>query len=400
MMPPEPNSPVKTALRPFPVLRVLPFLILLAPVPEFSRAQDATPPVPTEARLRAHVELLASPAFAGRRGSGARKTAAYLVDAFQSLNLKPAFGDSYLQDIPGEQPGTFLGRNVGAILEGSDPNLKKEYVLVTAHYDHLGVRDGVLYPGADDNASGTAMMLELARCVASMKQRPRRSLMFVGFDLEEYGLWGSRHFAEHPPIPLQDIKLFLTADMVARSLGGVCKSYLFVMGSEHAPGLRAWINQAAEGLPLTLGVVGSDLLFFDRSDYGPFRERKVPYLFFSTGENPRYHTPRDTPETLDYAHLEAVSKMVEKIVLEAANADSVPSWSPEPDHPFGEAVVLRDVLNLLLEHRDELEMKPLSVALIRAQVKTLNAVIERGTITPSERQGMLRGAQVILYSVL
>ncbi|HEU5117204.1 MAG TPA: M28 family peptidase, partial [Isosphaeraceae bacterium] len=391
---------VKTALRPLAVLQVLPFLILLALVPEFCRGEDATTPLPAETRLRAHVELLASPAFAGRRGPGARKTAAYLVDAFQSLHLEPAFGDSYLQDIPGEEPGTILGRNVAATLEGSDPDLKEEYVLVTAHYDHLGVRDGVLYPGADDNASGTAMMLELARCFASMKQRPRRSLMFVGFDLEEYGLWGSRHFAEHPPIPLEDIKLFLTADMVARSLGGVCKSYLFVMGSEHAPELRAWVNQAAEGLPLTLGIVGSDLLFFDRSDYGPFRERKVPYLFFSTGENPRYHTPRDTPETLDYKHLEAVARMVEKIVREAANADSVPSWSPEPDHPFGEAVVLRDVLNLLLEHRDELEMKPLSVALIRAQIKTLSAVIERGTITPSERQRMLRGAQVILYSVL
>jgi Zn-dependent M28 family amino/carboxypeptidase len=224
--------------------------------------------------------------------------------------------------------------------------------------------------------------------------------MFVGFDLEEYGLWGSRHFAEHPPVPLDKIKLFLTADMVARSLGGVCKPYLFVMGSEHAPGLRPWIDKAAEGLPLTLGIVGSDLLFFDRSDYGPFRERKVPYLFFSTGENPRYHTPDDTPDTLDYAKLEAVSKLARRVILQAANADSVPEWSPEPDHPFGEAVVLRNVLRLLLDHRDKLEIKPLPTALIRSQLKTLDAVIERGSITPSERQRMLRGAQVVLYSVL
>ena len=398
MMPPESNLRIKRAPQP---LRVLPLLLLLLPVPtSLTLAADIAPLVPEEARLRAHVELLASPAFAGRRGLGARKTAAYLVDAFQDLHLEPAFGDSYLQDIPGEEPGTILGRNVAATLEGSDPKLKDEYILVTAHYDHLGVRDGQLYPGADDNASGTAMMLELARCFATIPERPKRSLMFVGFDLEEYGLWGSRHFAEHPPIPLEKISLFLTADMVARSLGGVCKSYLFVMGSEHTPELRPWVKQAAEGLPLTLGMVGSDLLFFDRSDYGPFRERKVPYLFFSTGENPRYHTPNDTPETLDYPHLESIARMVEKLVLQAANAETVPSWSPEPDHPFGEAVVLRDVLRLLLDHRDDLEMKPLSAALIQAQLKTLDAVIQRGKITDSERQRMLRGAQVILYSVL
>ncbi len=399
-MPPESNPPVEKAPRRSRVTRVFLLLLMMLVPPTRTPAADVMPPLPAEVRLRAHVELLASPAFAGRRGQGARKTAAYLVDAFQTLHLKPAFGQSYLQDIPGEEPGTFLGRNVAATLEGSDPKLKDEYILITAHFDHLGVRDGLLYPGADDNASGTAMMLELARCFSTMTNRPKRSLMFVGFDLEEYGLWGSRHFAEHPPIPLEKIKLFLTADMVARSLGGVCKSYIFVMGSEHAPALRSWVKQAAEGLPITVGLVGSDLLFFDRSDYGPFRERKVPYLFFSTGENPRYHTPNDTPDTLDYPHLEAVARMTEKIVLEASNAESVPAWSPEPDHPFGEAVILRDVLRTLLDHREDLEMKPLSIALIRSQLKTLDAVIERGTITPSERQRMLRGAQVILYSVL
>lgn len=382
-------------------LRALLVLVMLAGGGLVRAAEPETvAPHPEEAKLRAHVELLASPAFEGRRGAGARKAQAYLVDAFQTLKLKPAFGDSYLQDVPGERPGSVLGRNVAGVLEGSDPELKKEYVLISAHFDHLGVREGVLYPGADDNGSGTAMMLELARCFATAKARPRRSLMFVGFDLEEYGLWGSRHFAEHPPVALERIKLFLTADMIARALGGVCESYLFVMGSEHAPGLRAWVTRAAEGLPLTLGVVGSDLLFVDRSDYGPFREREVPYLFFSTGENPRYHTPEDTPETLDYPKLEAVSRLVERVVRVAAEAETVPGWVDEPDHPFGEAVVLRDVLRILLDHREQLAMKPLAEGLVRTQLKVLDAVIERGKITEGERARMLRGAQIILYSVL
>ena len=143
------------------------------------------------------------------------------------------------------------------------------------------------------------MMLEVARAIAQGPERPRRSVMFVGFDLEEIGLYGSRYFVEHPPVPLDRIALFLTADMIGRALGGVCEPYVFVMGTEHSPGLRPWIERAARDRPITVGLLGTDLLMVNRSDYGPFRAREVPFLFFSTGENPRYHTPHDTPETLE-----------------------------------------------------------------------------------------------------
>src|SRR5262249_32677577 len=141
-------------------------------------------------------------------------------------------------------------------------------------------------------------------------ERPRRSVMFVGFDLEEVGLFGSRYFIEHMPVPLERVKLILTADMIGRALGGVCTSQVFVMGSEHAPGLRPWIESSARGEPVAVGLLGSDLLVMNRSDYGPFRARKVPYLFFSTGENPRYHSPDDTAETLDYPKLAAISRVI------------------------------------------------------------------------------------------
>jgi len=84
-------------------------------------------------------------------------------------------------------------------------------------------------------ASGVAMMLEVARCLTRAGEKPRRSVMFVGFDLEEVGLWGSRYFVEHSPIPLDRVSLFITADMIGRSLGGVCDSTVFVLGSEHEP---------------------------------------------------------------------------------------------------------------------------------------------------------------------
>ncbi len=121
---------------------------------------------------------------------------------------------------------------------GPIPVLKNEWVIVSAHYDHLGVRGGVLYPGADDNASGVAMMLEVARSMAAQLDPPRRSLMFIGFDLEEIGLFGSRYFVAHPPVRLQQVVLFITADMIGRSMAGVCDDLVFVLGTENAPGLR------------------------------------------------------------------------------------------------------------------------------------------------------------------
>ena len=119
--------------------------------------------------------------------------------------------------------------------------------------------------------------------------------MFIGFDLEEDGLFGSRYFVEHPPVPLDRVKLFVTADMIGRSLGGVCDAVRLRHGDRARARPPPLDREAAAGEPVTVGLLGSDLLLLDRSDYGPFRSRKVPYLFFSTGENPLYHTPATWP---------------------------------------------------------------------------------------------------------
>jgi hypothetical protein len=365
-----------------------------------ARAQQA-PVQPEQPRLEAHVRTLASPAFEGRRGAGARKAEAYIVHALRELGLEPLFdGGQFTQDIPGREPNTAVGRNVGAKLVGSDPGLRDEVILLSAHYDHLGVRGGVLYPGADDNASGVAMLLEVARAIVESGAKPRRTIQFVAFDLEENGLWGSRHFVKSPPVPLDRIRLFLTADLIAGALGGVCKDELFVMGSEHAPGVRPWIDAAAKGQPVKLAVVGADLLGVDRSDYGPFRARQVPFLFFSTGENPRYHTPQDTPDSLDYPKLTAASRIIAGVVRAAADADAVPGWTTEPDHPFAEAVAIRDVLRTLREHRDALKLQGLGLNVVQNTLTRLDAIVARGAITPEERTWMLRAAQVVLFSVL
>ena len=166
------------------------------------------------------VELLASPEFGGRRGPGGDKAAAFLIEQFRRLKLEPLFQGEFTQPVPGHEPGTIIGRNVGAILRGSDPSLRDQWVIVAAHFDHLGIRGGKLYPGADDNATGVAMMLEVARALAPGPAAPQRSVMFIGFDLEEVSLFGSRYFVAHPPVPLDRVVLFITADMIGRAWPG------------------------------------------------------------------------------------------------------------------------------------------------------------------------------------
>lgn len=379
--------------------RIIPLLSALTVGIFLSLWVHAGEPVPEEARLRAHVFKLASPEFQGRRGAGGVKAAEYVVGQFERLGLKPLFDDSFTQTIPGKAGEPPMGRNVGARLTGTDPKLKDEWIIVSAHYDHLGARGDRYFPGADDNASGVAMMLEVARSFVNGTEKPRRSVMFIGFDLEEVGLFGSRYFVEHSPVPLAQVSLFVTADMIGRSLGGVCKPYVFVMGTENAPGLRPWLDRASLGEPVKVGLLGSDLLLLNRSDYGPFRSRKVPYLFFSTGENPLYHTTRDVAETLDYPKLQAISRVIMGVVREAASADQTPEWSTAPDNPFAEALTIRDVIGTLLENREPLKIGATQVAIMSNTLKSLNAIAERGTITAEERVAVVRVARLILISV-
>src|SRR5260370_18134187 len=108
-------------------------------------------------------------------------------------------------------------------------------------------------------------MVEVAGSVVHGRSPPRRSMMFSGFGLEEVGLFGSPYFVAHSPVPLEKVVLVVTADMIARSLAGVCDSHVFVMGTENAPGMRPWIDLAAQGRPLTVGLLGADILVLNPS---------------------------------------------------------------------------------------------------------------------------------------
>jgi hypothetical protein len=354
--------------------------------------------------LKAHVYRLASPEFLGRKGPGAARTSRHLAAAFQRLHLEPAFGTSYFQPIPWllaedkNGPDSFIGRNVAAVLPGSDPQLKDEWILLSAHYDHLGVRNGVLYPGADDNASGVAMLLEVAERFALQAQKPRRTILFVAFDQEEAGLLGSRHFATHPPRDLKQLKAFLTADMLGRSMANVMDEYVFALGSECSPRLRQLLAEVQPTPGLTIGRLGADLVG-TRSDYGPFRDRCIPFLFFSTGQHPDYHSPGDRPERVDYVRLRRIALWISDLTWRLANDDEAPAWH-EPGTPdLDEVHTILTLVSRVLARPRTYPLTERQRVMMGGVEQRLTEIVERGQITPSERTWLVWTARVLLITV-
>jgi hypothetical protein len=354
--------------------------------------------------LRAHVYRLASPEFMGRRGPGAARTSRHLAELFQRLKLLPAFGSSYFQPIPSlltddrDQPAGFVGRNVAAVLPGSDPALTDEWILLSAHFDHLGVRNGLLYPGADDNASGVAMLLEVAERLALQQVRPKRTIFFVAFDQEEMGLLGSRHFALHPPRELKKLKTFLTADMLGRSMANVMDEYVFALGSESAPRLRQLLIEVRPPRGLTVGRLGADIVG-TRSDYGPFRDRRIPFLFFSTGQHRDYHQPSDRPERIDYVRLQKIALWISDLTWRLANDPVAPVWNeqaaPDPD----EVQTILTLVSRVLARPRAFPVTEQQQALLLSVEQRLSGIVERGRITPAERTWLLWTARGLLISV-
>ncbi len=350
--------------------------------------------------LRAHVYRLASPEFLGRSGAGAARASRHLADAFRRLGLKPAFGDSYFQPIPAPGGATgFVGRNVAAVLPGADPTIAGQWVLLGAHYDHLGRRGGVLYPGADDNATGVAMLLEVAEHFALCGKRPRRTLVFVAFDREEEGLLGSKHFAARPPLPAAGLKAVLTADMLGRSMANVMDEYVFVLGSECSPGLRKLVADVAPPRGLAVGRLGADVIG-TRSDYGPFRDRRVPFLFLSTGQHPDYHQPTDTPERVDYRKLQRVSVWVRDLLRRLADDAEAPAWAPQD--VARDLEEMRTVAVLVRRVLARPDLYPLSAkdrAMVEGVERRLAAILKRGEVSGLDRVWLVLTARLLMETV-
>lgn len=224
-------------------------------------------------------------------------------------------------------------RNVVGFLPGKDPALRQDVVMVGAHFDHLGrgrfgslggaAAQGRIHPGADDNGSGCAALLELAEYFAAPEHRPRRSLLFIAFSGEEMGLLGSTHYVREPLRPLAQTVAFVNLDMIGR----LTNDTLHVIGVGTAAGLDAVVRKANEEVGLTLrldpqGAAGSDSL--------PFFRRRIPVLFFFTGLHGDYHRVSDTVERIEFGGLERVTHVVRGVVERLADVVPAPSFTDPP----------------------------------------------------------------------
>jgi hypothetical protein len=192
-------------------------------------------------------------------------------------------------------------RNVAAGIMGTDQNLRNEWVIVGAHYDHLGLGDrnslapsqiGQIHHGADDNASGTSGVLELARLAAKNKGEWKRSILFLSFAGEELGLLGSSHFVNHPSVPLQNVMAMINMDMIGR----LNNDRLFVGGVGTSPGFKATLEEFNKTTHLQLDYSDSG---YGASDHMSFNAKKIPVLFFFSGLHTDYHKPSDTYEKIN-----------------------------------------------------------------------------------------------------
>jgi Zn-dependent M28 family amino/carboxypeptidase len=228
--------------------------------------------------------------------------------------------------------------NVIGVLEGSDPMLKHEYVLFTAHMDHIGTPGSgegctsrgadSICNGADDDGSGTVAVVGLAQAFATAGEHPKRSLVFMTVSGEERGLWGSAYFADHPTVPLASVVADLNSDMIGRN----AKDTLAVIGREHT-NLGATLDSVAAAHPeLGIKPVGDlwpqEGLFF-RSDHYNFAKKGVPILFFTTGLHPDYHQVSDSPDKIDAEKEARLTRLLFYLGLAVANGSRRPRWNPE-----------------------------------------------------------------------
>jgi len=262
--------------------------------------------------IQKHINYLASDALMGRKAPGAAidTAAVYIAKEFKSYGLKPV-NDSYFQKVRwGKEGSKPPFNNVVGFLEGSDPELKKEILIIGGHYDHIGpyktkkFEQDSIYNGADDNASGTAGVMVIAKAICSMKEKPKRSILFVAFGGEELGLVGSTFYCKNPLFPLENTVAMLNMDMISRNDPEV----VHIVASKKSPDMTAINEKENEKIGMKLDY-GQDE-YIKSSDQAPFLDKKIPALFFFTGITKVLHTPKDEADTIDSNKAERIARLV------------------------------------------------------------------------------------------
>ena len=281
--------------------------------------------------LREIVEYLASNELEGRMSGkkGNKLAADYIKKKFESFQLPTEFDKFSIRRVnpgPKNEIGDDFTQNIYAWIEGNDPVLKDEIVVIGAHMDHIGygpaysrTGGGRIHNGADDNASGTAALIEMAEAFVAMKGQNKRTVVLMAFSAEEMGLKGSVHYVNNPKFPKgnPDINkhiFMLNMDMIGYL--GKTKSTVFNDGSS-SPDVGFIIKQLSEKYSFAKSVTirGSG-----GSDHTPFYNKKIPVAFLHTGLHDYYHTPKDTAEKINYDGLQKVARYGFELAWNVCNA--------------------------------------------------------------------------------
>ena len=319
--------------------RVAIFLLVAASLvfaPAATVAQGTKTATVTEQSVRKYMQALAGDEMRGRGSATADELAAakYIAAQLRAMKIEPA-GDNgdYLQTVKfkrhtrGAPEVEATTTNVVGILRGNDPTLSKDTILLSAHLDHLGVREGMpgdnIFNGADDDASGVTAVLELAEALAA-GPKPKRTVVFALFGSEEIGGWGARYFQEHPPTPIESFVANLEFEMIGRPDPAVAAHTLWLTGYERS---NLGPELAKHGARLVADP-HPEQNFFRRSDnYVLATKGIIAHTVSSFGLHSDYHRPSDDLSRVDFKHMtEAIASMVEPVRW-LINSDFKPAWN-------------------------------------------------------------------------
>ena len=286
-------------------------LLLTIATPVHAQAIDST-------RLISDLRVLSADSMEGRRigTPGNARARAFIENAVKRIGLRPLKESLSAPFIATSRAGADLhGVNIVSLLRGRmHPD---RYIVISAHYDHLGVRNGVTYNGADDNASGSAAVLAIAQWYKY--HPPENSMLFVWFDGEESGLVGAKAFVEHPPVPIEKIIANVNLDMVGRN----AKGELYASGAAPYPVMKPLLDSLAASARVKL-ILGHDTgsgqnNWIQQSDQGPFHLKKIPFVYFGVEDHPDYHKPTDKFERIEpdfyYRCVQTINEFVRHLDL-------------------------------------------------------------------------------------
>ena len=306
--------------------------------------------------LRSDLSFLSSDALAGRStpSPGLEAAAEFIASRFRADGLEAPVDGTYFQTADltpylkanaerrhKKLEGSVVGRNVIGILRGSDPVLRNTYLIVSAHYDHIGTLDTAkgltrekptadgdrIYNGADDDGSGTVSVIALAEAFSRLKERPRRSIVFMTFCGEELGLLGSRFYADHPVVPLRQTIANINLEQVGRTDGDIKKGRASLTGFDYTS-LGAIFKLAGEGFGLDVYKDENSGRYFSASDNYNFARYGIPDNTICTAfEFPDYHGLKDEWPKIDYPSMATLNQVVATVIWEVADDTAVPRWN-------------------------------------------------------------------------